>query len=291
MAGLLIVSSRPLSGKTTLAAGLARGLRAQRAEFSLKRLGDDENCAADTAFFSGFRGAQPEGGLEIAEAPAGDIAGTLGAHAGTRAIIIATPADQPSEMAAFVRSAGPVAGIILNRVPVKRLGAIRAAYDAAGVLPLALVPEDRVLAAPTLGQAAEALGAEGEFIQENADRALDRPAIASIAADPGQTYFTRTEAEAVIVRSDKPDLQLAALNAGAGCLIMTGGLPVLSYVLERVEEDEIPLLRTNLDTKQTVAAIEELFGRAPFRGDEKETRAEVLLSEIDLDALLERAAV
>ena len=55
----------------------------------------------------------------------------------------------------------------------------------------------------------------GEYIDEHRDTPLDRPVIASIAADPGQTYFVRTDATAVIVRSDKPDLQLAALNAGA----------------------------------------------------------------------------
>jgi BioD-like phosphotransacetylase family protein len=290
MAGLLIVSSRPLSGKSTIAAGLAQTLRSQGAEFSLARHGDDPNSAPDAAFFAGFRG-QSGSGLEIREVPAGDITEVLAAQAGIRALIVATPEDRPSEIAAFVRSAGPVAGIILNRVPVKRAAALRSAYDALGVQPLAVIPEDRVLAAPTLGQAAEALGATGEYIEQNFDRALDRPAIASIAADPGQTYFTRTEAEAVIVRSDKPDLQLAALNAGAGCLIVTGDLPVLSYVLDRVEEDEIPLLRTKLDTKQTVSVMEELFGTAPFRGDEKAGRAGSLLSEIDLDALLERAAV
>jgi BioD-like phosphotransacetylase family protein len=175
--------------------------------------------------------------------------------------------------------------------PGRRLDAVRAAYEAAGVQPLAIIPEDVILASPTIGQTAEALSAEGVFVTENADRPLNRPVIASIAADPGQTYFTRTQSEAVIVRSDKPDLQLAALNAGAGCLIVTGGLPVLSYVNQRVADDEIPLMRTKLDTKETVSAIEELFGTAPFMGDAKIRRMDSLLAHLDLDALLERSAV
>ena len=156
---------------------------------------------------------------------------------------------------------------------------------------LAVVPEDALLASPTIGQVAETLSAEGEYIEENRDRPLDRPIIASIAADPGQTYFVRTEATAVIVRSDKPDLQLAALNAGPTCLIVTGGLPVLSYVLERVADEEIPLLRTKLDTKDAVSAIEELFGAKPFAGsDAKLRRIEELLADVNVNVLVERSA-
>jgi BioD-like phosphotransacetylase family protein len=115
--------------------------------------------------------------------------------------------------------------------------------------------------------------------------------IASIAADPGQTYFDRTQANAVIVRSDKPDLQLAALNAGATCLIVTGELPMLSYVTQRVEEDEIPLLRTKLDTRQAIEAIEGLFGAGPFSGGEAKTRrAEELLADVDVEPLLQKPA-
>ncbi len=288
MAALLLVSSQPVSGKTAVAAGLARRLAAHRHAVALTRTGDDPHAAADTAFFDHLR---LTGDFQVTEAPAGDIAATLAAHPGVRAIIIATPADQPTDIATFVRSAGPVSGVILNRIPARLIDATRAAYQAAGVPPLAIIPEDRVLASPTIAQVRDALSADGVFLDENAERILVQPVIASIAADPGQAYFTRTEAEAVIVRSDKPDLQLAALNAGAGCLIVTGGLPVLSYVNERVADDELPLMRTKLDTKQTVSAIEELFGSAPFSGDEKVQRMESLLAHLDIDALLERSAV
>ena len=109
----------------------------------------------------------------------------------------------------------------------------------------------------------------------------------TISADPGQGYFAAYGASAVIVRSDKPDLQLAALNAGADCLIVTGGLPILSYVLERAEEDQIPLVRTSLTTIAAVQEIEAIFGSLPFAGgDAKIERITALLSDLNVAALL-----
>ena len=148
---------------------------------------------------------------------------------------------------------------------------------------VAVVPEDRLLAAPVLRDVATALSANVEHFDNGTGlRPLDRPVIATISADPGQGYFARYDASAVIVRSDKPDLQLAALNAGATCLIVTGGLPILSYVLDRAEEDEIPLVRTGLDTMATVKAIEDLFAADAFQGGEAKTRRMAeLLSAVD----------
>ena len=125
-------------------------------------------------------------------------------------------------------------------MPARRADSLIAEAKAAGVDLLATLPEDRLLATPVLRDVVEALSAQTEHFDGGGLRPLDRPVIAPISADPGQGYFAGYGASAVIVRSDKPDLQLAALNASAGCLILTGGLPILSYVLERAEEDQVP---------------------------------------------------
>lgn len=280
MPTLFVVSSGPLAGKTTIAAGIARKLASQRVSSTLERLGDDANAATDAALFSRLTSG---GEVHITEMAAGEtFAGGDG-----RVVVVATPSEDP---AAIAKTAS-LAGVIVNHAAPRKVEAIRAAYQAAGAKLLAVVPEDALLASPTIGQVAEALSAEGENIEENRDRPLDRPIIASIAADPGQDYFTRTDATAVIVRSDKPDLQLAALNAGPTCLIVTGGLPVLSYVLERVADEEIPFLRTKLDTKDAVSAIEDLFGAKPFAGsDAKLRRIEELLADVNVDVLAARSA-
>jgi len=148
------------------------------------------------------------------------------------------------------------------------------------------LPEDRTLAAPTLGQVTGAIEAQASFLTARWEHPLERPLVASISADPGQGYFALHRADAVIVRGDKPDLQLAALNAGAPCLILTGGAPPLSYVLDRAEGDGVCLLRTELSTLATVERIEALFGALPFAGGEaKLHRIGALLEGVELAAL------
>jgi BioD-like phosphotransacetylase family protein len=252
MATVLIASSTSGAGKTMLVAALARKLP----------------------------------GAQITESTAGELPQT-----DAKVIIVATPSTTPADLKSFADRA-PNATIILNRVPVTRVAPVRKIYQEAGLKIAGIIAEDAILAAPTIGQVRDVLSAEATNINGNQERPLGRVVIASIAADPGQTYFDFTRADAIIVRSDKPDLQLAALNAlTSSCLIVTGGLPVLSYVLERVEEDEVPLLRTKLDTRATVAAIEDLFGAGPFNASpEKLKRAEELLEGVNLDALLARSA-
>jgi BioD-like phosphotransacetylase family protein len=281
MPAFVLLAPTPLSGKTTIAAALAQRLKAEGKTVALSRVGDDTNAAADMALFAAISSPLDTAQITIAEATAGD-SGTGADHA----IVVADGTDPPGDIAAFCAPlAGKLAGVVLNRVPARRADAIKAEALAAGLKVIGMLPEDRLLASPTLGEVAEALQAEKMFFDSSGQRPLDRALIASISADPGQDYFAG--ASTVIVRSDKPDLQLAALNAGVSAMIVTGDLPILSYVLDRAEEDTIPLLRTKLETADTVKVIEDLYASRPFAGGaEKLLRAAELAGEIDLAALL-----
>jgi hypothetical protein len=260
MASYALLSPAAGAGKTTVAVALSQGLLKQGKSASLSRIGEDANAGADSALFSKLAGS---GETTIVEASGGDAA----AGSDSRAIVVADAGADPSETITFSRSIGDrMLGAVLNRVPSRRGEAFAAEIEAAGLRVLFSLPEDRALATPTLSSVSQALNATSMFFDSNGDMPLDRLAIAPISADPGQGYFARTEANAVIVRSDKPDLQLAALNVGASCLIVTGGLPILGYVLERAEADEIPLLTTSMDTMETVKVIEGLYAAQPFGG-------------------------
>jgi len=277
MPTIALIAPRPLAGKTTIAAALTR-----IASATLKRAGEDEHASVDAELLSTLSSADAD--ATIVEAPAGETAGEPGAT-----VVVVAPADMTvDEVSAFCKDAVTVAGVVVNRVPAKRADSLQAAYGSTGLKALAMIPEDRVLAAPTLADVATALQAEASNLSNGAGRAvIDNPVVASIASDPGQGYFTREDPSAVIVRSDKPDLQLSAINAGAPALIITGGLPILSYVLDRAESDEIPILRTNLDTVQAVEAIEALFGERPFVGSDRQLRrVQELVAGSDLAGLV-----
>ncbi len=281
MSTLLVAAPTPLSGKTTVAVACARALAKNGTHVSLERAGDDANAASDRRVFGTLGTAS--GDTKLIEVPAGDPSSALRERDGARVLIVATP-ETAAEASALAKSVGgALAGVVLNRARRSR-GDGDADYE--GVVPLAVLPEDRRLAAPGLDAVTEALKAEAINVGASDPRSLGRLLIASIAADPGQDYFDRTRAESVIVRSDKPDLQLAAINAGAQCLIVTGNLPVLSYVRERVAEDETPFLRTDLDTKAAVEAVEVLYGATPFTADaDRLSRLDELFADADLGSL------
>lgn len=286
MPAIFVLSPEPLAGKTTIAVGLAQRITAEGKSVSLTRLGEDDNALTDTATFAAISKSQSADVL-ISEVTAGDSGASVANTGGAR-IVVATVATPPAVLGSYCKVlGGSFAGVVVNRVPQRRLESTRTSLEAAGVRAIAIVLEDRVLAAPTLAEVASALNAEVSFLNGAQLRPVDRPLISSISADPGEGYFSRHSATAVIVRSDKPDLQLAALNAGANCLIVTGGLPILSYVLERVEADEIPLLRTKFDTVETVKTIEALFAAAPFAaGETKLRRISELLGDLNVAAIV-----
>jgi BioD-like phosphotransacetylase family protein len=294
MPALIFFSPERLAGKTTVMAGLARRIRAAGSAVALVRLPEDEAAEADGELFAKIEGAIPAPsaplGPDVAliEAPPGDAQPALEGNPEARAIVIGLGLE-PASLVDYSQEIGDrLAGVIINKTPSKRLHDVRAEVEAADLNVLAVVPEDRLLAAPVLHDVATTLAASVDHLSDGGLQPLDRPLIATISADPGQGYFAGYDAKAVIVRSDKPDLQLAALNAGASCLILTGGLPLLSYVLERAEEDEIPLVRTSLDTISAVNSIESLFGTLPFAGgDAKIKRITELLAELDIQSLIE----
>lgn len=295
MPPLLLTAPRPLSGKTAAAVGLGQRLSREGKRVVLLRLAGDEHAGHDASLFASLpfnadRRAEPLESAKAAakadhllvEAPSGDPAAALSATKG-RALAVVRYGDDAVE---FCRSLGKaLAGLVVTCVPAARLEATRQSLAEAGLPVIALVPEDRTLAAPTLEDAVAALEGGATYFEDNRQRVLDRPLISSISADPGQGYFARYQPSAVIVRGDKPDLQLAALNAGAPCLIVTRGLPPLSYVVDRAEQEEIPIVQTPLDTLATVERLEGLYAATPFRGPAKLERIAQLLAEADLSPL------
>jgi len=304
MPALVLFSQRPRVGKTAVAVGLAQRLRQAGRAAALIRLGppNDESAAADARCFAslGLAAGQAPRPLSVDEAvglitsaadttfvhelPAGEAAGP-----GTGpAVLVERFADlDAAKAASLAKTLAPsFAGVIVTATPAPRLAAVTTDLAGQGVPLLAALPEDRLLAAPTIADMAAALDAQALFLDGRAGTIVERMTIASIAADPGQGYFVRFGPQAVIVRCDKPDLHLAALHTSTLCLILTGGRMPLGYVTERAESEGVPILITTKDTAAAVRALEGLYAGVRFGGRGKAERVAQLMAErLDNDAL------
>jgi BioD-like phosphotransacetylase family protein len=305
MPALVLFSQRPRVGKTAVAVSLAQRLRHDKHPVALVRLGspDDESAAADARCFASL-GLAADGASKPLSA---DEATVLVKAAPDTTFFLEPPAGEatrPSEAPAVLverfadlntaktASLGGTsfAGLIVTAAPASRLAAIPDLSKAAHKIPLlAALPEDRLLAAPTIAEMATALEAQALFLDGRAETIVERITIASIAADPGQGYFVRFGPQAVIVRCDKPDLHLAALHTSTLCLILTGGRMPLGYVTQRAESEGVPILITTKDTAAAVQALEGLYAGGRFSGRPKAERIAQLMGERLDDGALRKA--
>lgn len=303
MPALVLFSQRPRVGKTAVAVGLTQRLRQDKHPAALIRVGaPDESATPDARCFAALglapgNASQPVSPEEAAglvrgapettfllEVPAGEAARP---GEGSAVLLERFANLDAGKAASLGKTLGAsFAGLIVTAAPASRLVAVTADLAGQGIPLLAALPEDRLLAAPTIAEMATALDAQTLFLDGHADTLVERMTIASIAADPGQDYFVRFGPQAVIVRCDRPDLHLAALHTSTLCLILTGGRMPLSYVTERAESEGVPILITAKDTPGAVGALEPLYGGGRFSGRAKAARIVQLMAEyLDNDAL------
>ena len=274
---LILVAGSAEAGASTVAAGLAHRLAAAGRTVRLERLAGDARAESDAAAFAALEFARAGGTpveasalsaagdeVVIAEAPAGADGAALAAELGARLVTVSREGD----------------GGASN-------GAIALATHARAGGPLAL-PEDRLLAAPTVGTLIAASGAQVLARSTEGDAAIcEHVVVGPIASDAGDAYFARFPRSAVVTRAEKVDVALAALRVDPECLILSGGGEPSPYLLDRVASSRrTTLLLAPEGTVETVRDIEGSFGRSAFAGEAKAERAgELMAAAIDDDTL------
>jgi len=165
-------------------------------------------------------------------------------------------------------------GIVLNKVPRSRVEQVRSATSAqfgqAGVNILGVLPEDRALFTLTIGELAECI--QGEILSgaEKSAELAENIMLGALCVDPGPDYFGRKANKVVVVRSERPDMQLAALETSTRCLVLTGDAAApQSAVLDRAEEKNVPIILARDDTTAIVANIEDALGKTRFNEGNK----------------------
>lgn len=286
MAVLLVGGAEVGAGASTVTVGLAHRLAQAGRAVRLERLAGDEQSDADAELFASLDFADGGGEPLTPEA-----LGTLRPSGDGVLVVEASPGTDLAELAAQV-GARPllVAPDGVEASPPATGDLVWTRTTAATGGPAALrLPEDRLLAAPTVGRLIEASGARVLARSREGDAAIvEHILVGAVSHDPTDaTYFERHPRTAVVTRAEKVDIALGALRTGASCLILSGGSDPSPYLLDRVAAGrDTTLLLAPEGTVETVRDIEGTFASSPFGGEAKIERAgEMMAAAIDDDAL------
>ena len=326
MAILYVTSRQAGSGKTAMCAVLAHELsRRGRRAAAIKPLSGngDSPGAADNADYASLlsqaaqagsatlRGSEPdagaleqaaedcraaaesqdlllvEGSAELSDSGAERLIESLDAR--VLAVERYDPGLGRADLDGLRRSYGDrLAGVVVNgltRYQATRANAELASGGGASTL-FGMIPEDRRLLGVTVDRLVEHL--DGRYVvgEGKKDALVEHVLVGGMGMDSGELYFGTRDSKAVIVRGDRPDVQMSALTTPTLCLVLTGDIDPIEYVLYEAELEEVPVAVVPAETLDAMSALDDLSGRARFDHPAKlERLSELVTGRVDVDAL------
>jgi BioD-like phosphotransacetylase family protein len=172
---------------------------------------------------------------------------------------------------------GDLLGVVINKVPLSRMKAVRGLGGVVGV-----IPEDRTLLSLSVAELAELIA--GKIVNEasKSSELVENYMLGALGVDSGLDYFGRKVNKAVVVKGERPDMQLAALQTSTKCLVISGDGEPIYEVLKSAEDKAIPVIVTGENTVSVIESIERTLGMTKFNQSEKLPR---LAEVFDFEAL------
>ena len=183
-------------------------------------------------------------------------------------------------------------GVVINEVPAGRIQSVRSAavlaFEKQGIRLLGVLPEERALLGVSLAELAKGLEATVVCCEASMDKFVENVMVGAMTPDSGTDYFSRKDNKVVVMRGDREDMQIAALNTSTNGLILTGDAPPLPRVIYFAEQKAIPVLTTGRDTLSALDTVEKTILQARATHNAKpEAMAEIVTKHLDLQTLLD----
>jgi hypothetical protein len=275
LATVVVTSSNPGEGKTGVAAAIAQHFAYLGRPVRLIRAGSGSAAERDAAWFGSLDFVPGSHSVPVEAATIGDDADAL-------LVVEADAADAEAlggpkvVVASGNGGAAPGAAVTVRTGLRCATAGEQAGADSAPVIELV---EDRTLAGFSFEEVRDLLHAQTIVEGDPDPPTCDYLVIAPIASDAGQPYFRRFHTKAVVVRYDRTDMHLAAMQADPSFLVLTGGRQPSGYLFDAAGAKGIPVLLSANDTENTVMALESLHEHTHFRGERKLNRMAALLEE------------
>ena len=324
MSVLYVASDQPGAGKTSLCSAFALLLRRQGQRVAVFKPFADSGSDPDATAYRDLLDqdtdgwpisfgselfsdsvAQASGALSVVSGQADHViveaAGAMSAQDTTKladafdakVVVVAgyRPALTASDLSPWTDSLnGRLSGVIVNGV--SRYAGHSVTEDLvpslaeAGMTHLGSIPEDRTLLGASVGQLAAHLG--GRFVVDDPDTSMlvERCQVGGMGLDPSKLRFGAETDNAIIVRGDRPDIQMSALSVPVTCLVLTNGIDPIEYVKYEAERVNVPVMVVDSDTIATMDALAGLVEGASFDHPRKLVRfADLVEQHVDLAAI------
>lgn len=297
MAVLLVTSDRPGAGKTSMALALAASAEKMGRKalvykpFSEYEIDEDSRMFARLANPALDRWPQPVadtakfdqiddllGSLESMDSTAetltilelessrgaewvGQVADRLNAH--TLVIAQAHSGLRAADLSDWKEAlTDRLVGVLVNGA-TRYMGteaseSIAPSFGEAEIELIGIVPEDRALLSVTVDQIRA--GLDGRYVVDEGDvnSPIEHFQVGCMSLDSGELRFGLYDRNAVIVRGDRPDIQMSALNASVSCLVLTGGIDPIEYISYEAQEEETPVMVVEPDTLSTMSMLNDV---------------------------------
>lgn len=179
-------------------------------------------------------------------------------------------------------------GVLVNGVTrymsTESAESIEPSFKEAGIDLVGMVPEDRALLSITVEQIRA--GLDGRYVVEEGDVncPVEHFQVGCMSLDPGELRFGLYDNNAVVVRGDRPDIQMSAINASVACLLLTGGVEPIEYISYEAQEEETPVLVVDSDTLTTMSRLNDVATSARMDTAAKVSKfADLLEAHADLE--------
>lgn len=199
---------------------------------------------------------------------------------------------------AFKAKGCPVVGIVANRVPPETFSetgeALRKAFEEEDII-ISVVPDDRLLASPTIQEIAEQLNAEVLYGDDKMDRLAHHYMVIAMQM---QNYLGRLKPHALLITpGDRGEIILSALQAQqstnyppiAGLVLATGErpAPTVKQLLDGLPS-VLPIIAVESETYETVTRLNDVHSHiTPDNLNKIETSLKLFDEHVDMEAILE----
>ncbi len=122
---------------------------------------------------------------------------------------------------------------------------------------------------------------------ERSGELVENYILGAMVVDSGLGYFGRKSDKAAVIRQDRLDMQLAALETPTKCLVLSGSNRPPAYnVLHKAESQGIPIITTESDISDIVTNIENALTTTRFNQEKKLAKlGEIVKQNLDMKAI------